>query len=310
MKDNPLRDFVGYGRTPPDPQWPGGAKIAVNVVVNYEEGAEMNVPDGFPVSEATLTDSGGADQGMKARDLAAESMFEYGSRVGFWRLHDMFHRLGAPATIYGCALALERNPEAAAAIRESGWDICCHGWRFSKHYDLTEEEEREEIARAVASLERMMGTRPLGWYCRYAPSVRTRRLLIEEGGFLYDSNSYADDLPYFVEEAGQRHLVIPHTFSHNDNRFARGWLSTAEDFFTYLRDGFDVLYRESDRTPRMMTVSLHMRLSGHPARLLGVERFLRYVQERPGVWLTRREDIARHWLARFPEAAGRASGGG
>lgn len=300
MSQHAARDFVGYGRNPPDPQWPGGAKIAVNVVVNYEEGAERNVLDGDPISEATLTDSGGADQGMKVRDLAAESMFEYGSRVGFWRLHDMFRTLGVPVTVYGCALALERNPEAAAAIREARWDVCCHGWRFSKHYEMTEDEEREEIAKAVASLTNSMGARPLGWYCRYAPSLATRRLLVEEGGFIYDSNSYADDLPYYLWEGHRQHLVIPHTFSHNDNRFARGWLSTADDFYNYLKDAFDVLYRESDAKPRLMTVSLHLRLSGHPARILGIERFLRYVQGRPGVWLTRREDVAHHWIRRFP----------
>jgi peptidoglycan/xylan/chitin deacetylase (PgdA/CDA1 family) len=295
MTPDLARDFVGYGPEPVDPRWPGGARIAVNVVLNYEEGAEINVPDGDPVSEATLTDSGGADQGMKARDLAAESMFEYGSRAGFWRIQRMFAERGLPLTVYGCAVALERNPPAAKAIRAAGWDVCSHGLRFAKHYELTEAEERRHIDEAVRSLTAQFGERPAGWYCRYAPSVNTRRLLVEAGGFLYDSNSYADDLPYWVAVGGRPHLVIPHTFSHNDNRFARGWIGTAGEFFTYLKDAFDVLYREGAKHPKLMTVSLHNRLSGHPARSQGIERFLDYVATQPGVWLTRRIDVARHW---------------
>jgi allantoinase len=302
MQEDLVRDFVGYGRNPPNPRWPNGARIAVNIVANYEEGAEMNVPDGFGFSEGTLTDAGGADQGMTARDLASESMFEYGSRVGFWRIHDMFRQRNIPLTIYGCAVALERNAEAAAAIREAGWDVCCHGWRFAKHYEMTEDEERTHIRKAIDSLSRTVGQRPYGWYCRYAPSVNTRRLLAEEGGFLYDSNSYADDLPYWVSVTGKPHLVIPHTFSHNDNRFARGWLSTAGDFFTYLKDAFDVLYREGERHPRLMTVSLHLRMSGQAARSQGIERFLDYVAAQPNVWICSRLEVARHWQAEHPPA--------
>jgi allantoinase len=289
------RDFVGYGRNPPNPQWPNNARIAVNVVANYEEGAEINVPDGDPYSEATLTDSGGADQGMKVRDLAAESMFEYGSRAGFWRLYNMFRQRKLPLTIYGCAVSLERNPEAATAIREAQWDVCSHGWRFAKHYELAEAEEREHIRRAVASITATVGQRPLGWYCRYAPGLHTRRLLVDEGGFLYDSNSYADDLPYWVEVGDRAHLVIPHTFSHNDNRFARGWISTAGEFFEYLKDAFDVLYREGAEHPKFMTVSLHMRLSGHPARSQGIERFVDYIAGLDRVWICSRQAVAEHW---------------
>jgi allantoinase len=295
MQEDLQRDFVGYGRKPPDPRWPGGARIAINVVANFEEGAEINVLDGDAYSEATLTDAGGNDQDMKIRDLGAESMFEYGSRVGFWRLHRMFASRKLPLTIYGCALSLERNPEAASAIREAGWDVCCHGWRFTKHYALAEDEERSQITKAVRSVEASVGTRPLGFYCRYAPSLNTRRLLVEEGGFLYDSNSYADDLPYWVDVGGQPHLVIPHSFSHNDNRFARGWISTADQFFAYLKDGFDVLYREGAEHPKLMTVSLHMRISGHPARCLGIERFLDYAAGFEGVWIASRLAVAQHW---------------
>jgi putative urate catabolism protein len=300
MQLDTQRDFAGYGRNPPDPKWPGNARIAVNVILNYEEGAEMNVLDGDAASEATLTDAGGADQGMKVRDLAAETMFEYGSRAGFWRVYRAFESRKLPLTVYGCALALERNPEAASAIREAGFDVCRHGWRFAKHYELDEAEEREHIAKAVASLAKTTGRRPLGWYCRYAPGVNTRRLLVEEGGFLYDSNSYADDLPFWVDVGGKPFLVVPHTFSHNDNRFARGWIATAGQFFEYLKDAFDVLYREGVCHPKMMTVSLHNRLSGHPARVQGIERFLDYIAMQPGVWLTRRVDIAKHWMSVHP----------
>ena len=295
MQKDLARDVVGYGRNPPDPKWPGGARIALNVIANYEEGAEINVLDGDPVSEGTLTDAGGADQGMKARDLAAESMFEYGSRAGFWRIYNMFRGRKLPLTVYGCALSLERNPEAAAAIREAGWDVVSHGYRFTKHYELDETQEREEIKKAIASLTASVGQRPLGWYCRYSPGVNTRRLLVEDGGFLYDSNSYADDLPYWVDVGGKPHLVVPHTFSHNDNRFARGWISTAGEFFTYLKDAFDVLYREGAEHPKFMTVSLHNRLSGHPARSQGIERFLDYVSQLDRVWIASRIEVARHW---------------
>jgi allantoinase len=295
MQKDLARDFVGYGRNPPNPKWPGNARIALNVIANYEEGAEINVLDGDPVSESALTDAAGGDPTMKARDLAAESMFEYGSRAGFWRIYNMFRRRKLPLTVYGCALSLERNPEAAAAIREAGWDVVSHGYRFTKHYELTEAQEREEIKKAVASLTASLGQRPLGWYCRYSPGVNTRRLLVEEGGFLYDCNSYADDLPYWVDVGGKPHLVVPHTFSHNDNRFARGWISTAGEFFTYLKDAFDVLYREGDEHPKFMTVSLHNRLSGHPARAQGIERFLDYVSELDRVWMCSRLDVARHW---------------
>jgi allantoinase len=300
MHKDLTRDFVGYGRNPPNARWPGGARIAVNVVANFEEGAELNVLDGDPQSEAALTDAGGNEQGMKIRDLGAESMFEYGSRAGFWRLQRMFEQRKLPLTIYGCALSLERNPEASAAIREMGWDVCSHGWRFTKHFDLEEEEEREQIRKAVASIEKSVGQRPVGWYCRYAPSLNTRRLLVEEGGFLYDSNSYADDLPYWVDVGGRPHLVVPHSFSHNDNRFVRGWINTAGDFFTYLKDGFDVLYREGETHPKLMTISLHMRISGHASRSQGIERFIDYAAGLPEVWIASRLDVARHWCAQHP----------
>ena len=210
------RDLIGYGANPPDPNWPGGARLALNFVLNYEEGSEPSVPDGDPASEWGLTENGMLNPGVTGRDLAAEGMFAYGSRVAFWRVMRLFAERNIPLTVFGCALALERHPPAAAAIRAAGHDICCHGWRWEKHYELSEPEERERIRRAVASLQQTMGERPLGWYCRYGPSLNTRNLLVEEGGFLYDSDAYDDELPYWVTVEGRPHLVIPYTLSTND----------------------------------------------------------------------------------------------
>jgi allantoinase len=300
MQDNHVRDFVGYGGSPPDPKWPNQARLALNFVVNYEEGSEYSVPDGDGRSEATLTDAGGSDMGVGGRDLAAESMFEYGSRVGFWRLHRLFTERRIPLTVSASALALERNPPAARAIVEAGHDILCHGWRWVNQYHLSEDEEREHIRKAVESLTQTVGHRPLGWYCRYGASLATRRLLVEEGGFLYDSNSYADELPYWVKVDNKPHLVVPHTFANNDNKYARGWWATSDDFFTWARDSFDVQWKEGASRPTLMSVSLHLRVSGHPARFAGVERLLDYVQKQSGVWLCTRSQIARHWISTHP----------
>jgi allantoinase len=294
------RDFIGYGAAPPHPKWPGDARIAVNLVMNYEEGAELSIPDGDVCSESGLTEIPFGDQGVRGRDLAAESMFEYGSRVGFWRVMRLVRERGLPATVFGCALALERNPAAAAAIREAGFDVCCHGWRWVKHFELSEAEEAEQIRRAVASLKRSMGERPTGWYCKYGPSINTRRLLVEEGGFLYDSDAYNDELPYWVTVAGNRHLVVPYTLTNNDSKFGRGVFATSDDFFTFCRDAFDVLYREGKSAPKMMSVGLHMRQIGHPARAAGLERFLDHMKRHPAVWVCRRADIARHWRTVHP----------
>jgi len=205
-----------------------------------------------------------------------------------------------PVTVSAAALALERNPEAAAAIRDAGWDVMCHGWRWVEQFNMDEATEREHIARAVASLTETMGAPPLGWYCRYGPSLNTRRLLIEQGGFLYDSNSYADDIPYWVREGETPWLVVPHTFSHNDNKYGRGWFATSTDFLTYMTDAFDFMYAESARQPRLMSLSLHLRVSGHAARAAGVARFLDHVRKHKDVWLTTRAGIARHWMATHP----------
>ncbi|MFA5026669.1 MAG: allantoinase PuuE [Candidatus Methylomirabilota bacterium] len=294
------RDLVGYGANPPHPRWPDGARLAVNFVMNYEEGSEYSIPDGDGFSEATLTEAAGTSQTVRGRDLAAESMFEYGSRVGLWRILRLFRERGLPLTVFGCALALERNPEAARAIAAAGHDLCCHGWRWIRQFELSEAEERRHIRLAVESLTRTLGERPLGWYCRYGPGVHTRRLLVEEGGFLYDSDAYNDELPYWVRVGEQPHLVVPYALSTNDLKFGAGGLFTGEDFFTFLKDGFDLLYREGKTQPRMMSVGLHLRLTGHPSRAAGLERFLDYAARHPDVWICRRIDIARHWIREHP----------
>ncbi|NMY93145.1 allantoinase PuuE [Pseudomonas oryzihabitans] len=293
------RDFVGYGRNLPDPKWPGGARIALNFVMNYEEGSEPSIQDGESASETWFTESSGLNTGVQGRDLAAEGLFEYGSRVGFWRVMRLFQERSMPATIFGCALALERNPDACQAIKESGFDVCSHGWRWIKHYGLSEELEREHIRRAIESLERTTGTRPQGWYCRYAPSVNTRRLLVEEGGFIYDSDYYGDELPFWTRVGGKPHLVVPYSLTNNDGQFAAG-VSTGEQWFSFLKDAFDMLYEEGATQPKMMSVGLHLRLVGHPARAASLARFLDYVSTFPDVWVTRRIDIARHWHSVHP----------
>ena len=300
MVYSPERDLIGYGPNPPDPAWPDGARLALNFVLNYEEGSEYSIPDNDARSDSALTEVGGYDPGLKGRDLAAESMYEYGSRVGFWRVLRLFQERNLPLTVFGCALALERHPPAAEAIKQADYDVCCHGWRWENHYDLDIDEEREHIHRAIKSLERTVGERPYGWYCRYGPGVNTRHLIVEEGGFLYDSDAYNDDLPYWVQVNGHPHLVVPYTLSNNDAKFALGSFSTAREFGDYLQDCFDVMYREGETRPGMMSVGLHLRVIGHPARIPGLERFLDYVMKHDDVWVTRRIDIARHWIATHP----------
>ena len=303
------RDLIGYGANPPDPRWPGQARIAVNFVLNFEEGSEPSVPDGDPASEWGLTEYGTSNPGVRGRDLAAEGMFAYGSRVGFWRVLRLFAERGWPMTVFGCALALERNPPAAAAIKQAGFDVCCHGWRWEKHFELDEATERERIVRAVASLRLTMGERPLGWYCRSGPGVNTRRLLAEEGGFLYDSDAYDDELPYWTTVGGKQHLIVPYTMSTNDSKFGRGTFGTGDDFFHYCRDAFDFLYQEGRMQPKMLSIGLHQRLIGHPARAAGLQRLMDHIGRFNGVWITRRLDIAQHWAATHPAPVAAAGPG-
>ncbi len=298
MNPNYPRDLIGYGENPPDPKWPGGARVAVQIVMNYEEGSEYSIPDGDERSETYLTEVPGASLGPNKRDLIVESVYEYGSRAGFWRLMRIFKERDIPITVFGAALALERNPEAARAIRDAGYEVCSHGWRWVGFQDMSEEQERADMKRAVESIERTIGVRPYGWYCRYAPSENTRRLVVEEGGFLYDSNSYDDDLPYWVKVSGKNHLVIPYTLDVNDMKFSVPPGFTAPSgYFEYMKDTFDVLYREGKTQPKMMSVGLHTRLAGRPGRAAALERFLDYVLEHKRVWVCRRIDIAKHWIA-------------
>lgn len=295
------RDLVGYGATPPDPKWPNGARLALQIVLNYEEGSEYSIPDGDNISETYLWEVPGASMGPGKRDLIVESIYEYGSRAGFWRLMRLFAERDIKITIFGAALALERNPEAADAIVKAGYDICCHGWRWIGFHHMSEVEEHAQMQWAIESLKKLTGERPLGWYCRYAPSVNTRPLVVEEGGFLYDSDAYNDDLPYWVEVLGKPHLVIPYTLDNNDMKFCVSpGFNSGDDFFTYLKDAFDVLYQEGETAPKMMSVGLHARLAGRPGRIAALARFLDYVQQHEQVWICRRLDIAKHWIETHP----------
>ena len=294
------RDFIGYGNSPPDPRWPAGAHLALVIVLNVEEGAEPSIPDGDGASELALTDAIASEVPPGTRDLVAESLWEYGSRVGFWRLYELFVERGIKLTVNACGQALERNPQAAAAIHSADFDLCCHGHRFARHFLMSEEQERAAIATAVKSLTRTVGRAPLGWQSRYSANERTRRLITEHGGFLYDADSYADDLPYWVTVEGRPHLVIPHTFTNNDNRLPSGRLGTGDDFYDHIATAFRTLYAESARRPRMMTVSLHSRVSGQPARFEAVVRFLDLVAKHDHVWIAGRSEVARHWIAVHP----------
>jgi allantoinase len=291
----PVRDLVGYNGSPPKVSWPGGARIAISLVVNYEEGSELAVGDGDRTTDRGVSDAGQRPWPEGKRDLAAESMFEYGSRVGFWRLLDIFDEHDVKCTFYACAVALERNEKAASLMRPKGHDVMCHGYRWENVALLTREQEREHIRLAVESITRTTGERPLGWYCRYGPSVHTRELVVEEGGFVYDSDAYNDDLPYWTQVNGAEHLVIPYSLVNNDGGFGRGFRSP-DDFEDHLRYTFDRLYHEGATHPKMMNIGLHMRMVGHPGRALALSNFIGYAKSFPDVWFARRIDIANHWI--------------
>src|SRR6266540_1024813 len=297
------RDLIGYGRTPPDPKWPGQARLALQIVVNYEEGGERSILHGDTESEAFLQEVVGAEPLRGVRNLQVESIYEYGSRAGFWRLMRLFAERGITVSFFAVAMALERHPEAARAIVEAGHEVVSHGWRWIDYQFVSEAVEREHIRLAVESLTKVTGGRPLGWYTgRLSPN--TRRLVVEAGGFLYDADAYNDDLPYWVDVSGRPHLVIPYTLDNNDMKFGtpQGF-NSGDDFFAYLRDAFDVLYAEGADAPKMMSVGLHMRLAGRPGRAAALARFLDYVQGHDRVWVCRRIDIARHWIEHHPYRA-------
>ena len=297
------RDFVGYGAKPPHANWPGGARIAVQFVVNYEEGGENCVLDGDSHSENFLSEVIGAPPFEGVRHLNIESIYEYGARAGFWRLWRLFGGAQTPLTVFGVGAALLKNPDAVAAMQEAKWEIACHGHRWHDFSFANEEAERRHLQNAVAAHTQAVGEPPQGWYIgRTSPN--TRRLLLEMGDWLYDSDSYADDLPYWVlhgEGGGRAHLVVPYTLDANDMRFAtaQGFNSGAQ-FYEYLKDAFDTLYDEGAEEPKMLSVGLHCRLAGRPGRAAAVARFLEYINGKSGVWICRRADIARHWHAAHP----------
>lgn len=303
MSDTYPRDMIGYGRATPDPRWPGQAKIAVQFVINYEEGGENCILHGDAASEAFLSEIVGAQPWPNQRHMNMESIYEYGSRAGFWRLWRMFTKRDIPVTVYGVATALARNPDAVAAMQEAEWEIASHGLKWVEYKDMPKEEERAHLLEAIRIHTQVTGERPLGFYLGRS-SVNTRNLVMEEGGFLYGSDAYADDLPYWEAGPGGDHLVIPYTLDANDMRFAspQGF-NSGDQFFAYLKDSFDTLYEEgADGAPKMMSVGLHCRLVGRPGRAAALARFLDYVASKDDVWLTRRVDIARHWHENFKPA--------
>ena len=294
------RDLIGYGATPPYAAWPNGARIAVQFVLNYEEGAERSILHGDPVSEFFLSEMVGAQPIAGMRNMSMESLYEYGSRAGFWRIRRLFDDLGLPLTVFGVAQAMECHPDAVEAMMQSGWEIASHGYRWIDYQHFTPDQELEHIQKAIEIQARLTGTRPLGWY-QGRTSPNTARLVAEDGGFVYDADSYADDLPYYDTQHGRPQLIVPYTLDANDMRFtaAQGF-NTGEHFFTYLRDAFDALYAEGETAPKMMSVGLHCRVVGKPGRILGLKRFLEHVMSHDKVWVARRIDIARHWIETHP----------
>lgn len=294
------RDLVGYGSLPPHPQWPNQARLALQIVVNYEEGGESSILHGDEYSEVFLQEVPGIARLRGGRDMTVESMYEYGSRVGIWRLLRVFRERGIPITVYTVGMAITRNPEVGKALAAEGHEVASHGWKWIDYQYVSPDVEREHIRRSIEAIEQATGSRPLGWYTgRNSP--RTRELIVEEGGFLYDADAYNDDLPYWVTIQGKPHLVIPYTLDNNDMKFSVSpGFNSGEDFYTYLRDSFDVLYREGESSPKMMSVGLHNRLAGRPGRVAALERFLDHVQSHSDVWICRRIDIARHWIEYHP----------
>ena len=293
------RDFVGYGEQPPRAAWPGGARLAVSFCLNYEEGGERSIEDGDPATEPIMHEIVGAGTEEGRRTLYVESMYEFGSRAGFWRVHRLFTQRGTPLTVYAVGRALERNPEAARAMAAAGWEVIGHGWRWIDYGDVPEEVEREHIALTNAAIERLCGRQPLGWFSGRG-SENTQRLVVE-AGLLYDSDSLADELPYWVEVSGRQHLVVPYSLDCNDFKFLlNNGFTTADDFNRYLVDTFEQLYEEGAETPKLMNVGLHCRIIGRPGRAPALARFLEHLSGFPDVWVATRAEIARHWIATHP----------
>lgn len=295
MSDQYPRDLIGYGRHPPHPRWPRAAKACVQFVINYEEGGENCILHGDAASEAYLSDVV-SQPWPGQRNLTVESIYEYGARAGFWRLWRLFTARNVPVTVFGVAMAMARNPDAVAAMNEAGWEIASHGLRWIDYRDFTAQAEREHMAEALRTHTAVAGARPLGWYTGRM-SGHTLGLVKDDGGFLYSSDSYADDLPFWNDDGGRPQLIVPYTLETNDMRFTTSpGYASGSDFYSYLKDTFDVLYAEGATAPKMMSVGLHCRLAGRPGRIAALARFLDYIAAHEGVWIARRIDIARHWL--------------
>ena len=297
------RDLIGYGETPPDPKWPNGARIAVQFVLNFEEGGENCVLHGDSHSEIFLSEIIGA-QAYPDRHLSMESIYEYGSRAGFWRLHRLFTEKQLPLTVFGVTMAMQRHPDAVQAMKEAGWEIASHAMRWIHYQDMEIDEERKQIDDAILLHQSLTGSKPAGWYTgRTSPN--TLKLIAERDDILYCADSYADDLPYYDKHYGKPLLMVPYTLDTNDMRFAtpQGF-NGGEQFYQYLKDAFDVLYDEGATQPKMLSIGLHCRIVGRPARLAALKRFIEYIQGVDNVWVATREDIARHWKAHFPADAG------
>jgi putative urate catabolism protein len=294
------RNLIGYAGKPPHAGWPGNARIALNFVLNYEEGAENSILHGDDASESFLSEIVAAQPIAGMRHVSMESLYDYGARAGFWRIHQLFTARKIPLTVFGVAMAMERNPAAVEAMLAAGWEIACHGYRWINYQHVDEATERAHMDRAIEIFKTLTGSRPLGWYTgRTSPN--TARLVAEDGGFVYDSDSYADDLPYYDSDWGKTQLMIPYTLDTNDMRFtAVQGFNAGEQFYNYLKDCFDVLYAEGETAPKMMSVGLHCRIIGRPARLASLIRFLDYVQAHERVWIAKRIEIARHWLEMHP----------
>ena len=293
------RDMIGYGSKEPKVVWPNNAKLALQIVLNYEEGGENNILHGDKHSETFLSEIIGA-QAFKDRHINMESIYEYGSRRGFWRLHKLFQEKKIPITIFGVAMALERNPEVCEAIKNGNYEVACHGWRWIDYQNVKKSTEKKDMKLAIKTIKKIFGKRPLGWYTgRCSPN--TRDLVFDDGGFLYDSDSYSDDLPYWEYKKNKKQLIIPYTLDNNDMRFATNQgFNSGDQFYTYLKDSFDTLYEEGKTNPKMMSVGLHCRLIGRPGRIQSLKKFLDYVLKFNDVWICKRIDIAKHWIKNYP----------
>ena len=293
------RNMIGYGSNEPKVVWPNNAKLALQIVLNYEEGGENNILHGDKHSETFLSEIIGA-QAFKDRHINMESMYEYGSRRGFWRLHKLFQEKKIPITIFGVAMALERNPEVCDAIKNGNYEVACHGWRWIDYQNVKKNTEKKDMKLAIKTIKKIFGKRPLGWYTgRCSPN--TRDLVFDDGGFLYDSDSYSDDLPYWEYQKNKKQLIIPYTLDNNDMRFATSQgFNSGEQFYTYLKDSFDALYEEGKTNPKMMSVGLHCRLIGRPGRIQSLKKFLDYALSFNDVWICKRIDIAKHWIKNYP----------